>query len=77
MTRVYVGDLVSVVLRDTTPEERMTWGECPVCHAKHGEACNGAVGIPFGRNVHGQVPTEGVHVARIQNAPRRVRMVPE
>lgn len=64
------------VERDTTDEERMAWGECPVCHAEHGERCSPNVGIPLGRNIHGRPPTEGVHLARMREAPMRVRLVP-
>jgi hypothetical protein len=61
--------------RELTYQERATWGECPVCHAKHGEWCNGAYGIALGRNVNGELPEQGAHLGRLQRAPKRVRMV--
>lgn len=48
------------LVRDTTVNERMTWGNCPVCRAKHGEACNPDIGVPLGRDVNGMPPTEGM-----------------
>ena len=63
--------------RDTTIEERMTWGECPQCHAKHGEPCNADVGIQLGVKVGGgRMKTgEGVHIQRLCYAPKRVLLV--
>lgn len=61
--------------RDLTYDERATWGECPVCHAKPGEWCSGAYGIGLGRTVYGALPNQGVHLGRLQHAPKRVRMV--
>jgi len=62
--------------RDTTYEERATWGECPICHAKHGEPCDPGVGFPLGMTLSGRPPTDGAHLGRLNNAPRRVKLVP-
>lgn len=61
--------------REATFEERATWGECPACHAKHGEWCNPDVGFPLGMNIHGKCAENGVHLGRLQRAPSRVRLV--
>lgn len=55
----------------------MTWGECPVCHAKHGEACRAEVGVHFGVKADGSAMQtgEGAHMVRLSNAPRRVQLV--
>lgn len=64
--------------RDLTYEEQATWGECPVCHAKDGEWCYAEVGFQVGVKVGGgRMQTgEGVHLARMRNAPERVKLVP-
>lgn len=62
--------------RDLTYTERATWGECPVCHAKDGYLCHSDVGIALGRTVSGDLPPDGVHLGRIQRAPKRVRELP-
>lgn len=62
--------------RELTYHERAVWGTCSVCGAPHGKACNPDVGIPLGRNVLGESPREGAHLARLNNAPLRVREVP-
>ena len=55
--------------RELTYEERATWGECPVCHAKPGEWCsNNHAGIA-------EKDPMGAHLLRLQLAPKRVRMV--
>lgn len=51
--------------RELTYEERATFGECPVCHAPHGERCDGNQGFSFGGP-----KTGGVHLGRLNNAPR-------
>ncbi len=63
--------------RDTTIEERMKWGECPVCKAKHGEFCL-PVGLVMGVKANGSPlgQGDGVHVQRISKAPMRVKLVP-
>lgn len=61
---------------ELTSEQRMRWGTCPVCQAKHGQPCDHMVGFPLGMNVHGGRPTEGAHLGRLQRAPRSVRLVP-
>ena len=63
-------------IRELTLEERMVLGHCPICHAEHGDPCHPGVGIPLGRLVSGLPPTEGVHLGRIQRAPRAVQLVP-
>lgn len=64
--------------RETTVEERMTWGDCPVCRARHGDWCDADVGAQLGVRVDGRrmQSGEGVHLARIRNAPMRVKLVP-
>jgi len=64
--------------RETTFEERATWGECPVCKAPHGDWCRAEIGVQLGRRVDGRhmETGEGVHLARLQRAPMRVRLVP-
>lgn len=64
--------------RETTFEERATWGECPVCHAPDGEWCSAAIGIQLGQRVDGRRMNdgEGAHLARLQRAPMVVRLVP-
>lgn len=63
--------------RDATFEERATWGKCPICEAEPGEWCNAAIGIPLGINVDGCRPKNGsgAHLARLQNAPIRIKIV--
>jgi hypothetical protein len=58
-----------------TFEERAKWGECPACGAKDGEACDANIGFPLGKLPSGDSPKEGVHLGRINNAPRRVKEV--
>lgn len=58
--------------RALTYNERATYGECPVCSAKHGERCDPNVGVPWGMNA----PENGVHLGRLSSAPTRVREVP-
>ena len=62
-------------VRELTYEERATWGKCPVCSAPHGEFCNGHVGLSLGRNVNGEIPAGGVHLARIQSAPIKAKLI--
>lgn len=71
-----MSDLLSSPPRELTYEQRATWGECPVCHALHGQPCDSSVGIPLGFTVSGTRPTEGAHLGRLQRAPMRVREVP-
>ena len=63
-------------IRQLSVDERMTWGNCPVCSATHGTRCNPDVGIALGRTVSGLPPTEGTHLARLQRAPFKVQEVP-
>lgn len=67
---------MSDVIRELSFDERSRYGDCPVCSAKHGQACDGNIGIPFGRTASGLPPTDGAHVGRLNNAPRRIREVP-
>lgn len=62
-------------VRELTYEERATWGTCPVCSAPHGEFCNSNVGFSLGRNVNGEIPPNGVHLGRLQNAPLKAQLV--
>lgn len=61
--------------RELTYKERAVWGICPVCAAEPGKACRADVGIPIVTK-HGTPAREGVHLGRIQNAPRRVHERP-
>lgn len=58
-------------------EERVCWGECPVCHAPDGDWCHAEVGIHFGVKINGERMNtgEGAHVGRLQRAPYRVKLV--
>lgn len=56
---------------EMTYDERATFGECPVCHAKPGKWCDGYVGIQLGHTVGGGPPEHGVHLGRLNAAPRR------
>lgn len=61
-------------IKELTFDERSTWGECPVCHAKDGEKCNPDVGFFAALTLAGTPPSPGSHLGRLQNAPRRVRI---
>lgn len=62
--------------RDLTYDERATWGQCPVCQAKHGEWCDGTRGMFAALStLGGRIVDNGVHLGRLQQAPRRVRQV--
>ena len=63
------------IIKELSYDERATWGECQVCNAKHGEWCNGLIGIPLGRNINGDLPERGAHLARLQRAPFKVKIV--
>lgn len=65
-------DTAPPLQRELTNGERFTWGDCPVCHAKHGEWCDSAVGIPLGVSI-GQA--KRAHLGRLNNAPRHIRIV--
>lgn len=60
--------------RELTYHERAVWGTCSVCGAEHGKACDPDVGIPLVADVNGDRPR--AHLARLNNAPLRVREVP-
>ena len=64
------------VIKELNYEERATWGACPVCGAKPGEWCDANTGFVLGVNIHGKPPTDGAHLARLNNAPFRVELVP-
>lgn len=64
------------VVRELDFAERATWGDCPVCRAKHGEPCNANVGLVIGRTIHGAPPCDGAHLGRLRNAPLAVKEVP-
>ena len=57
-----------------TVEELMVWGTCPVCEAPPGEKCYPEVGLSLGSTVHGKPPTNGVHIGRLNAAPKTVRL---
>jgi hypothetical protein len=59
-----------------TFEELSTWGVCPACEAPHGEMCSSAAGFCLGQTVGGGRPKDGVHLARLRQAPDRVHLVP-
>lgn len=64
--------------REATFTERATWGTCPVCEAGPGEWCHAEIGIQLGTPLRGGrlKVGDGAHLARLQNAPLRVRLVP-
>lgn len=64
--------------REASYDERATWGTCPVCKAEDGEWCHAEIGAQLGARADGQrmQTGEGAHLARLQRAPRRVKMVP-
>jgi hypothetical protein len=65
-------------VREVPWEERIRWGVCPVCEATDGEPCHAEVGAHLGMKASGaRLKTgEGVHLARLERAPMRVREVP-
>lgn len=67
---------VSGPVRELTVNERFKWGECHVCKAPHGEHCRPGIGFPLGMSADGGWPKDGAHLARLNNAPHRVREVP-
>lgn len=64
------------LIKELTFEDRSKWGDCPACKAVHGEPCDYNVGIPLGLNAYGVRPIEGAHLARLQRAPYKVKVVP-
>lgn len=57
--------------RELTIDERMTFGECSVCGAKHGQRCRSEVGLRIGHPAGGDwSKVEGAHLARLNDAPR-------
>ena len=63
------------IMHETTYEQRATWGECPVCHAQHGEPCDGNIGFALGTTASGERPIDGAHLGRLQNAPKFLTMI--
>lgn len=64
-------------IRELSFEERARWGECPVCHARDGEACNDAAGDELGMFYpYFYDVDKRVHFVRVLNAPLEVREVP-
>lgn len=63
---------------ELTYEQRATWGDCAVCKATHGEWCHAEIGVQLGQKVDGsRMKTgQGAHLARLQNAPLRAKLVP-
>ena len=63
--------------RESTHDERSTWGRCPVCGAAPGAWCDPEVGLQLGVMANGgrMQQGEGAHLGRLQNAPRRVQLV--
>ena len=55
-----------------TPEERVVWDECPVCHAEHAEPCRTDVAGLATLHVN-QVPHH-YHYERLAAAPFRVEV---
>ena len=47
--------------QELTYDERATWGQCPACHAQHGEWCHDA---------QQSATRKGVHLGRLTAAPR-------
>ena len=64
------------LIKELTFEDRSTWGDCSVCKAVHGEACDSNVGISLGLNAYGKRPIDGAHLARLQAAPYKIKIVP-
>lgn len=64
------------IIHETTWAERSTWGECPACHAKHGERCNPGVGFSLGVTARGLPPSDGVHLSRLKAAPMKIELRP-
>jgi hypothetical protein len=61
---------------ELTYDEQATWGECPACHAGHGERCHSEVGPCIGQTIDGRRPADGVHIGRLRAAPRFVELRP-
>lgn len=76
LTANYAPEKHRLELRELTYDERATWGTCLVCRANDGEWCNSAMGIALGSTPTGRPPERGVHLARLNAAPQRVRLVP-
>lgn len=52
---------------ELTYDERAVFGTCRVCGKGPGQWCDGTMGLTFG----GQIPEHGVHLGRLQAAPRK------
>lgn len=64
--------MIETTSRELTYDERATFGECRVCGAKHGQWCNGNFGIQLGMSLTGKPVEHGVHLGRLQSAPKFV-----
>ena len=57
-----------IYIKQLTTDERATWGMCPVCNVRHGEACT------LSMDDFEEYPIDdlglGAHVARLINAPQ-------
>jgi hypothetical protein len=63
--------------REATFEERATWGTCPICQAQPGEWCHADSGLQLGSPAGGgrMQDGDGAHLARLQNAPARIKLI--
>jgi len=63
--------------KELTFDERARWGECPICKAQPGEYCFATVGLQLGTRADGNrmQDGDGVHMARLQKAPSKVKLV--
>jgi len=61
--------------RELTYRERAVYGTCPVCGVGPGKRCDPNIAIPLVADRPGGVAPLA-HLARIQNAPRRVLEAP-
>jgi hypothetical protein len=70
-------DNVNIEPRETTYYERAVWGICPICNAPPGEWCYPEAGPVLGVRTDGKqmAQGDGAHLARLQRAPRTVRVV--
>lgn len=64
-----LGRVKAMRVRELDWEERVRWGPCPVCEVPDGAECDKSDGLLYGRGI------DGVHLRRLDLAPRRVRIV--
>jgi len=62
---------IPMLERELTYDEQSRWGTCPICKVHHGESC-----LKFGLTLSGTYPENGVHMLRLQAAPKKVKLVP-